>query len=352
MPRKRTRKDNVGLPRGWRWDKGAYRYQVPQSQRHNWDNKVQFTLGKTLTEAYRVWAERLQLQRDARTVGELLEQYAVQVVPTKAPRTRENNLISINRLSKVFADMPIHQLKPHHVYKYFNEYSKHAHRAAEMHVALLRHAYTKAVEWGLIDQNPIKGQVRIQHAQSQTRYVEDWEIKEFLKVADNQLALYVELHLMTGLRRSDILLLKRTDLKDDAIHITPSKTQKSSRIKVRIQWTKDLRELIDEILALPRKVGSLYLFCNRDGKPYHDVTKGTANGWDSLWQRTMKKALAETNLTERFTDKSLRNKSLTDDSSLENASKRGGHTEKEITKMVYRLRGEQSLPNPRKSKSR
>jgi len=80
------------------------------------------------------------------------------------------------------------------------------------------------------------------------------------------------------------------------------------------------------------------------------ATKGTNNAFDSLWARFMSKALTETALVERFQERDLRAKSASDEDSLEAASKRLGHTQQEITKLVYRRKGEvvQPLKRPKK----
>ena len=59
MARRRSDPNNIGLPMGWRLKHGAYRYQVPEHRRHLFDNKAEFTLGKTLDDAFRVWNERM-----------------------------------------------------------------------------------------------------------------------------------------------------------------------------------------------------------------------------------------------------------------------------------------------------
>ena len=51
-----------------------------------------------------------------------------------------------------------------------------AHREIEV----LSHAFTKAVEWGLIDRHPFKGQVRLTGEKHRDRYIEDWEVLECL----------------------------------------------------------------------------------------------------------------------------------------------------------------------------
>jgi hypothetical protein len=94
MPRAR-KKENQGLPRRWRHVHGAYYYQVPPGHEAAWDNKKTFRLGSSLSEAYTTWAARLQHIDDAKTVAQLLERYAPQVIPTKAVTTQAHNRVAI-----------------------------------------------------------------------------------------------------------------------------------------------------------------------------------------------------------------------------------------------------------------
>lgn len=84
------------------------------------------------------------------------------------------------------------------------------------------------------------------------------------------------------------------------------------------EWTRELRAAIDEVLRLPRPVRGLHLFCTRRGQPY------TADGFRSIWQRAMEKAVAK-NL-ERFTEHDLRAKVITDARNLgQDAQRIAGH---------------------------
>ncbi len=120
MPPKKRLKENRRLPQRWRWKAGSIRYQVPPGQEGMWDGKKEFTLGRTEAEAYKTWADRAQFQSEIRTVGELLERYLHEVVPQKATKTQESNRISIARLNKVFARVPIWDVKPRHAYRYMD----------------------------------------------------------------------------------------------------------------------------------------------------------------------------------------------------------------------------------------
>jgi integrase len=208
---KPRRLENRGLPAGWRLKHGAYYYRVPNPLRDLWDGKTEYRLGKTLSEAYRTWAARLELYSDAKTMAELLDRYALEVVPTKAPKSQESNIISIRKLKPVFGRMPIAAVKPKHVYKYRDLRSQQGKVAANRDIEVLSHAFTKAIEWGLCENHPIKGKVRKNSVLPRRRYVEDWEVTEALKVASPFLTAYIRLKLLTGLRRGDLLSIKLAD---------------------------------------------------------------------------------------------------------------------------------------------
>ena len=67
--------------------------------------------------------------------------------------------------------MPLLPFPPKLIYQYVDkrDYKIAAHREIEV----LSHAYTKAVEWGLIDRHPFKGEVRLKGGKPRDRYVED-----------------------------------------------------------------------------------------------------------------------------------------------------------------------------------
>ena len=58
--------------------------------------------------------------------------------------------------------------------------------------------------------------------------------------------------------------------------------------------------------------------------------------FDSLWQRFMRKALDQTDLTERFQERDLRAKVASESDTLEEASERLSHASTATTKRIYR----------------
>jgi hypothetical protein len=194
MPRKRL-PENQGLPKRWKVEHGAYFYFVPTGQEAHWDGKRRFRLGATLEDAYKVWADRVQARINVRTVGDLLDRYLLEVTPTKAVRTQVDEPTYAARLKKVFGHMNPDDVEPQFIYQYFDRRkdqtkdkdgnlstNRQAKTQARNEIKLLRHALTKAVEWGYIKKHPFKGEVRLDKERGQKardRY-EDWEIAEAL----------------------------------------------------------------------------------------------------------------------------------------------------------------------------
>jgi integrase len=348
MPKPRNA-ENKGLPARWQFIHGAYYFQVPPGLEAAWDGKKKFRLGKTLPEAYKVWADRLGSIDKANNVGQLLDRYGMEVVPTKAVRSQAENARAITKLRAVFGDLQLEDIKPQLVYQYVDK--KKAKVAAHREIAVLSHAFTKAVEWGYIDRHPFKGEVRLKGEAPRTRYVEDWEVVECLALSSKRLKgsvlaiqAYMRMKLLTGLRRGDLLRLQTSDLRDDGIHVTPGKTRETTGKKIIIDWSDELREAVQMAKdARPVHIAPL-LFCNKRGECYFDEVKGTASGWDSMWQRFMTRILEETKVEQRFTEHDLRAKCASDAETLEHAQSLLAHADGRLTDRVYRRKPERVKP--------
>lgn len=348
MPRKRN-PENKGLPSRWRHVSGAYYYQVPPGLESLWDGKKTFRLGKTLPEAYKAWAARIESIDGAKTIGEAFDRYALEVIPAKSPRTQVENLRALTRLRKPFGDLPLTSMRPQYCYQYIDKAANKI--PARKEIKLLSHVYTKAIEWGYIDRHPLKGQMMIEGDAPRTRYVEDWELVECLSLDSKRkkgsvgmIQAYIRVKLLTGLRRGDLLRLTMSDLKEDGIHVTPNKTKTSTGKKLVIEWSNELKEAI----AIAKKAKPVFavpwLFCSSEGKCYIDEEKGTASGWDSMWQRFMERVLEETKVEARFTEHDLRAKCASDAETLEHARALLAHADGRITERIYRRKPERVKP--------
>lgn len=359
MPRARN-PENRGLPARWRHVHGAYFYQVPSGLEGLWDGKKQFRLGSSLPEAFRIWADRVEVSGAAKTIGDLLDRYAAEVVPTKAPTTQTGNAIQIAQLRAVFGKVPVTAITPRHVYKYVDERrakntapgqpARKAKIAAHREIEVLSHAMTKAVKWGYIDRHPFKGEVELEGERPRDRYVEDWEVIECLALPSKRkkgsvlaIQAYMRLKLMTGMARGDLLRLATPNLRDDGIHVQRHKTANSTGKRTIYEWTPELRGAVDMAKAV-RPALSPFLFSKRDGQGYVDEVSGEAHGWDSMWQRFMDRVLAETQVTERFTEHDLRAKCASDATSLEHARALLAHADARTTDAIYRRKPERVRP--------
>ncbi len=346
MPLKR-RPENRPLPARWALKHGAYYYIVPPGLEKKWDGKRWFRLGKSLAEAHRTYADRVETKKDAATIGQLLDRYLVDVAPLKAPKTYTQNIRQIASLRKVFADVALTDLEPQHVYLYVDK--RKAKTAAKREVEVLSHAFTKAVEWGLMRAHPFKGEVRISGSKPRERYVEDWELLAALnlpvrrkKGSAAMVQAYLRLKLLTGLRQRDLLLMKESDCKEDGIHVTPSKTANSTGKRLIYEWTPELREAVAGTKAV-RPAPSSYLFCTLQGNCFVEAD-GTAGNWNNIWQHFMTRVLEETKVTERFTEHDLRAKVGSDADSLERARQLLAHSDSRLTERVYRRKPERIKP--------
>lgn len=359
MPRKRLA-ENKALPERWVRSHGAIFYIVPPGQEPAWDGKKWFRLGKTISEAYAKFSERVRIyEGNIKTIGDLLDRYLLEVVPQKAPKTATENAKQIATLRAVFCDTPILSIEPQHIYQYADRRkSKKPGRgdgktAAKREIEVLSHAFTKAVEWGIIKAHPFKGEVRLTGAKPRTRYVEDWELAEALRLKPLRkkggtavVQALLRMKILTGLRQRDLLQIQMADIKDDGLHVTISKTRNSTGKRVIYEMTEDLRHELDNAIAV-RPALSPFLFCNRFGHSFVDED-GTAGGWNDIWQNFMEKLLKESKVTERFTEHDMRAKVGSDAENLERAKQLLGHADARTTERIYRRKAERITPEERK----
>lgn len=347
MPLKR-KAENRGLPARWVQKHGAFYYLPPVEQRAQWDGKQWFRLGGTLPEAYKTWAARIAAPERISTISALLDRYLLEVVPTKAPKSQTENRRMIGKLRVAFGAVALTDLEPQHVYQYVDKRS--AKVAAHREVEVLSHAFTKAVQWGLIKAHPFKGEVRLEGETPRGRYVEDWELLEAMALGSKRrkgsvgmVQAYLRIKMLTGLRKGDILHLTKADAQDDGLHVTPRKTRKTTGKRVIYEWTPELRSAIDNAIAV-RPALSPFLFCNKFGRPLFNEAKGTTKGFDDIWQAFMGRLLKESKVKERFTEHDLRAKVGSDAESLERARQLMTHADDRMTKRVYRRKPERIMP--------
>jgi len=344
---------NKSVPRGWRWKNGAWRYRVPRGMEHLWEGKREYKLGRTLAKAHKTWAERMEaLESDRlRTVADLLDWYARVCVPEKAPATQDDNLRSIQWLRPVFGGMPVDAIQPHHAWQYAER--RGAPVAAKHDIQVLRHAYTEAIQrLGVPQHNPLMGTVRLPSAKTgRERYVADWELLAVLKITPRRRSgsvlmcqAYARLKLLTGLRMTDMLLLREADATAEGLYVRPKKTAKTTGASGVYQWTDELRDAWHRALAARPVDISPWVFCNRRGQCY--IQGGRPTGFESIWKRFIKRCVEDPDcpLQEPFAERDLRAKAATDAESIERARELLQQADERTTKRWYRRRPDNIQP--------
>ncbi|WP_338755004.1 integrase [Ralstonia sp. RRA.1] len=352
------------MPARWQLHHGAYYYRVPPGLEEHWDGKKRFRLGSSLPEAYRAWRQRMDVQDNCRTIGDLLDRYALEVIPEKEPSTQAHHELCVKRLRIQFNKWALSELKPRHVYEYVDTRTKEVRKpdgtrakvkaptAGKKEIEVLSHAFTMAVSWGYIDRHPFKNEVRFKGEQPRDRYVEDWELDECMALTSKRkkgsvraAQAYIALKRITGMARGDLLRINvTTDLKDDGIHIQRHKTRKKTGKRTIYTWTPELREAVNAALAARPVHISPWLFCNRDGECYINEETGRAGGWESLWRGFMERVLTETKVKEPFNEHDIRAKAASDAETLEHAQALLSHADSRTTKRIYRRKAEVVAP--------
>ena len=283
-------------------------------------------LGSLYSQAMVKYAQLVERVHNVITVSNLIDRYLIEIAPQKAEATYKGNLAQAKFLRAGLGEFRVEDLKAKHVYQYMDVRGRRGETQTNREVALLSHMMKWAIRWGIAESNPCRDVMKFKE-KPRDRYIEDWEYHAFREFAGSLIAVYMDFKLLTGLRKSDILQLKKDALKEDGIHVAISKTKQ----KIIIAWTDHLREAVQAVEALPRPINSVYLFATRKGESY------SASGFSSIWQRKMVKALDAKILKERFTDHDLRAKTGSD-AELEHATNLLAHLDAKVTRKHYRRR--------------
>jgi integrase len=286
--KRRSRKD---LPQRVYFQHGSY-YFVSKDAK--WNN-----LGRDYVDAMTAYAKLNSAPVSINNMGALFDRYEREVIPTKAPKTQQGNKRELKLLRHAFAHMRPEHITAQDVYAYMD--ARAAPVAANREKALLSHVFTKAIRWGIVNDNPCRHVVR-NPEKPRRRYVTDVEFKAVYDRAPSAIQCAMRLAIITGLRQGDLLDLKLQNITEDGLLVETGKTGK----RLLFEWTEELEQAIEDAKKLPRGVLSMYLLPNRKGIRYK------ANGFQAVWQGVMRSALADEVLSERFTFHDLRAKAGSD----------------------------------------
>lgn len=317
---------NSKFPPRWRFRLGAYRYRPHPAQRHLWDGKAEYTLGKTEAEAWRTWFERTGAagHDEVRTMHDVFDAFWKHYVLIQLkPSTQESYVHHIARLRPVFGHMRPEAIKPSHAYQYRAKRADVARVAANREVSVLTSALTFAVEQGWIDTNPLRGQISRRGAaaeQPRKRVPTFDELSRFCEI-NPKLKGYVALKLACGLRKGQMLAINLNDHWDgQVLHPPTSKGGTDTRYEGADAVMK---------MILAGRVPAGPLFANNKGE--HQ----TITGFNSKWQRAMAKFIKSGGT--RFNEHDIRKTVANAADSLLHAQRLLGHRDQRTTATSYRI---------------
>jgi integrase len=314
----RKRKHDKHLPQRVYHRRGAYYFVDPAGKWH--------PLGKEYSAALRALAALCPEAKLEGTIEHLVAKYDVDELSKKAKKTRIGRLQQFKAVIKCFGPMTAEEIEPHHVWNFWKargetEQARHEVRALSVLLTFARQIGARTKENPCFDLG-MKG------AKSRTRYVTDEEFLLVRSVAQPMIGHAMDLAYIAGMDEGTIRMLERRHLKEDGIEFErPKKGDQETAFQL-IEWNDELQLIVKAILR-ERPELRRALICNRKGQPY------SANGFQSQWQRTMRKARAA-GLQEGFHFHDLRAKSASDDETDQGASDRLGHADVKLTRKVYR----------------
>lgn len=321
MGRRRTRDRH--LPARVYLHHGAYWFRPREGGAIN--------LGDDLGVALAKYAGLIDTQWRGRTTGDVIDRYRTEVLPLKRSLyTREYEAVSLGRLKTVFGHMLPDAITAQHCYQYIDgrrrkKDGKPATVAARHEIALLGHVLAKAIRWGVATRNAARGLDFGPRAEKR-RQVTMAEVMALRELASERMRVAIDLAVWTGQRRGDLLALRRDQLTDDGIVFRQGKTG----AQVLIEWSDDLRAIVDRAKRLSPQIPAEYLVRKPSGQPY------TPDGFSAIWQRLMAKHVKAGGA--RFSFHDLRSVSADGAATPEEARDRLGHTDVATTKRFY-LRG-------------
>jgi integrase len=192
----------------------------------------------------------------------------------------------LRQLSAVFGNLPLRSFTTRLLEEWQSKrMEKNKPATVNRMLATLKHMFTKAVEWDMVEEAVWKRVRKVKllpENNRRLRYLSQEECQRLVSICNSYLKPIVITALNTGMRKGEILSLqweKHIDLRHGFILL--DMTKNGERREIPINQT--LRETLTKI---PRRIDSPYVFTDENGDRFLDVKKGFGaacrrSGWGS-----------------------------------------------------------------------
>lgn len=223
-------------------------------------------------------AEERASERAQKTVRELFDRYVREVGAAKAINTqRDENSVWTAIILPELGSKRVKDVTFSDVERLHRAVSVRAPTRANRCLALLRHAFRKAIQWKWTEHNPVVG-VKSNPEQPRDRHLSLAELAALHKAldarADTPSILAIKFILLTGCRKGEALNATWSQIDSE----TATWTKPSSHTKQRRIHRVPLSTAASEVLERARKFEkSEFLFPSKGGQPLTDIKKAFAS---------------------------------------------------------------------------
>ncbi len=192
----------------------------------------------------------------------------------KKPKAARRYESSLSMLLPRFGKLSLSAVTHEAVERYMTDRRGDGRKPATVNrdVAALKRMFSKAVEWGLAADSPLRRVKLLPENNVRVRYLSDEEREALLAHCQGHLLDIVNIALHTGMRQGEILNLKWQDMDLGRRQIIVRDTKNGETRHVPVS-----PPLLTIMRQIRRQPGQPWLFPNHEGKPIQDISTAWEN---------------------------------------------------------------------------
>jgi integrase len=225
--------------------------------------------------------EKVNERRQAILFEDMLTSYLTEYSKVNK-RSYKTDLALAIRLQREFSSKTLQEITAQDVERLKAKLKQEvAPATVNLHLALLKHVYTKAMEWGKAEKNPAKPVKFFRANNARVRYLTDEEEARLKRVFPPEHWEKVVVAIHTGMRRGELFGLQWTSInfQTGVLTIPRSKHGEARHIPMNDRVVEILR-------SLPSRMKSQYIFSSETGKSPLNAN----NFINRVWNPALKQA--------------------------------------------------------------